>query len=255
LSAAAQDNQAESRKIFKWFEEYLEISSLEFNLDQHNTMLTSGIAEGDPGFKEALLLMLKTADPSIEDIEVSEREESPIPENVFQAMETGFREFIQQGFKYKVSFLHKAEDRIIKLPLSSESKGLQKIYSLAAKIIFALKRGEILVIDELESSMHPHLARLIVGLFQDRETNPGGAQIIFTTHDTNLLDQTLLRRDQIWFVEKRGCQSTLYSLLEFSPRKDESLENGYLLGRYGAIPALGMKDNWLSQFRVPEDAA
>ncbi|WP_445501302.1 AAA family ATPase [Microvirga sp. G4-2] len=255
LSAAAQDNQAESRAIFEWFEEFLEIPEMDVNLDYYNSALTSRLAEGHQDFKEALLAMLKTADPSIEDLEVSEREGVPIPETVFQAMDTRMQSFLQEGFKYNVSFIHKDEGRLITLPLSAESKGLQKIYSLAAKILFALKRGEVLIIDELEASMHPHLARLIVDLFQNRETNTGGAQIIFTTHDTNLLDQTLLRRDQIWFVEKGGCRSTLYSLLEFSPRKDESLENGYLLGRYGAIPALGMKDNWLSRLRVPEDAA
>ena len=77
-------------------------------------------------------------------------------------------------------------------------------------------------------------------MFQSRETNPNGAQLVFNTHDTSILGTGLLRRDQVWFLEKdQGGVSHIYSLLEFSPRKDESLEKGYLKGRYGAIPFLG----------------
>jgi uncharacterized protein len=102
-----------------------------------------------------------------------------------------------------------------------------------------LENGWTLFVDELDASLHPLLVRYIVELFHNRKINPKGAQLIFNTHDTTLMDGSLFRRDQIWFVEKdrQGC-SHLYPLLDYSPRKDEALAKGYLLGRYGAIPFL-----------------
>ena len=100
----------------------------------------------------------------------------------------------------------------------------------------------MLVVDELDSSLHPHLVQELVQLFHDPQHNPHGAQLIFTTHDTFLLDVAgLFRRDQIWFTEKQADQSSrLYSLWDqFSPRKNESLGRAYLQGRYGAVPILG----------------
>jgi AAA15 family ATPase/GTPase len=103
-----------------------------------------------------------------------------------------------------------------------------------------LMKGLTLVIDELDTSLHTLLVRELVRLFHQPDVNTGGAQLIFTTHDTSLLDAPdLFRRDQVWFVEKDKDQaSTLVALAEFSPRKNEALERGYLIGRYGGIPFL-----------------
>ena len=94
--------------------------------------------------------------------------------------------------------------------------------------------------DELDASLHPLLVRYLVEMFHNPQINPKGAQLIFNTHDTTLMDCNLFRRDQVWFVEKdrQGC-SHLYPLLDYSPRRDEALTKGYLLCRYGAIPFLG----------------
>ena len=88
--------------------------------------------------------------------------------------------------------------------------------------------------------MHPYIVKYIVELFNDTDLNKNNAQLIFNTHDTNLLDLELLRRDQIWFTEKNpeNGESTLYALDDFSIRKSENVEKGYLLGRYGAVPFL-----------------
>ncbi len=101
-----------------------------------------------------------------------------------------------------------------------------------------------MLVDELESSLHPSLGLAIVKMFNSPKTNPKNAQILFTTHDTNLLGTTLgeppLRRDQVWFTEKdKEGASKLYPLTDYKPRKAENLERGYLQGRYGAIPFLG----------------
>lgn len=126
-----------------------------------------------------------------------------------------------------------------------ESEGTQQVISLSGPLFFALKNGTLLLVDELDVRLHPMLTRSIVKLFMSRNTNPNGAQLICTTHDTNLLDLAYLRRDQIWFTEKDRTESSdLYSLVEFRDgrgvkvRNDRSIEKDYIEGRYGAIPFL-----------------
>jgi AAA15 family ATPase/GTPase len=95
----------------------------------------------------------------------------------------------------------------------------------------------VICVDELDSSLHPLIAIEIMRLFENRAQNPKGGQLIFNTHDTNLLNTGVLRRDQIWFTEKDSKgESHLYPLTDFKPRREENLESGYLQGRYGAIP-------------------
>ena len=124
--------------------------------------------------------------------------------------------------------------------LMDESNGTRNLLFLAGPVLDILRKGLTLVIDELDTSLHTLLLRELVRLFHRPEVNTGGAQLIFTTHDTSLLDAPdLFRRDQVWFVEKDRDQATaLVGLSEFSPRKNEALERGYLLGRYGGVPFL-----------------
>lgn len=130
------------------------------------------------------------------------------------------------------------------LPLEEESSGTRTLFRLGLPILETLRNGGILLVDELEASLHPSLAQQIVHQFNDPATNSRNAQLIFTTHDTNLLGTTLgepeVRRDQVWLTEKDTEGATvLYPLTDFKPRKAENLERGYLQGRYGAIPFLG----------------
>ena len=124
--------------------------------------------------------------------------------------------------------------------IADESDGTQKIFALAGPWIDTLENGYVLVIDELHDHLHPLMVKFLINLFHCRETNPKNAQLIFTTHDTSILNQEVFRRDQIWFCEKDKDQSSkLYPLTDFSPRKGvENLERGYLIGRYGALPYL-----------------
>lgn len=135
-------------------------------------------------------------------------------------------------------FNHKTEKGNATLELHEESLGTQRLFALSGPILEILKKGKVLIFDELDSSLHALLAKKLVDLFHSG-TNSNGAQLVFTTHDTALLQNDLLRRDQIWFIEKDNDQSSkLYPLTDFSPRKGESLEKGYLIGRYGAVPFL-----------------
>ena len=135
----------------------------------------------------------------------------------------------------------KDEPQQYPLLLEHESAGTQRFFSRIGPWIRTMQRGGILIVDELDTSLHPLLTRRLVEMMQDPSINTQGAQLIFTTHDVMLLDLALLRRDQIWFTEKNPdtAATDLFSLWEFSPRKNENIRKGYLQGRFGAIPFLG----------------
>ncbi|MCF7963130.1 MAG: ATP-binding protein [Pirellula sp.] len=145
---------------------------------------------------------------------------------------------------FRVSLQHQANDEESWIDLEEESQGTKTLFHMATPIFATLASGGLLVVDELESSLHPLLGQAIAQMFNCPKTNALNAQILFTTHDTNLIGTTLgepvLRRDQIWLTEKDKSGATkLYPLTSFHPRKAENLERGYLQGRYGAIPFLG----------------
>jgi uncharacterized protein len=121
--------------------------------------------------------------------------------------------------------------------LGNESDGTRKIFMLASILLYTLKNGSILVVDEFDARWHPLMGRAIVKLFNSNETNPKNAQLILMTHDTNLLSNKIFRRDQIWFTEKdRYGATTLRSLAEYRVRNDASYGSDYITGKYGAIP-------------------
>ena len=125
----------------------------------------------------------------------------------------------------------------------NESDGTQKLFALAGPLLHALNEGEVLLIDELDSRLHPLVTLAIIRLFSEVESNSKNAQLIFVTHDTNLLDKSLFRRDQIWFTEKNRYGATsLYSLAEFKIRNDASFGSDYIKGKYGAIPFIESLD-------------
>lgn len=123
---------------------------------------------------------------------------------------------------------------------TQESAGTQKIFRLAGSLVDVLKNGKIFIIDELDVRLHPLITCAIIKLFNSNITNSKNAQLVFTTHDTNLLDHDIFRRDQIWFTEKdaQGA-SYMHSLVEYKIRNDAAFEKNYIQGRYGAIPFIG----------------
>lgn len=152
---------------------------------------------------------------------------------------------------YEVKTVHKKydkgkqhSDRVIFSMDSDESSGTRKFFALAGPIIQALETGSILVVDELDSKLHPKLVLKIAELFNSVSTNPRNSQLIFNTQSTHLLSSDLFRRDQVWFVEKNRFEvSKLYSLVEIKVRRTDKFENDYLDGRYGGMPFLGEFDD------------
>lgn len=127
--------------------------------------------------------------------------------------------------------------------LSNESEGTNKLFDMLFVILFALQNGSLLAFDEFDCKLHPLITAYIIQLFNNPKANTGHGQLIFATHDSNLLSAKCLRRDEVWFVEKDKQEtSDLYSLVEFKDadgvkvRNDRSFEKDYIKGRYGAIP-------------------
>ena len=191
--------------------------------------------ETNPDYlKDFAIDFLQKADFNIEDYQISQID---VPGEFLTAIPEFITKTLPDKPKaYQVLFKHKNSDNY--LSIDEESLGTQMIFAFIPFLADSLKNKKVLIIDELDKSLHPFLVQYIVEIFNDAEINKNGSQLIFNTHDTNLLDLNILRRDQILFTEKNSetGESDLYSLSDFSVRKQENVEKGYMLGRYGAVP-------------------
>jgi AAA15 family ATPase/GTPase len=235
LSAAATFKHPMLIAPYTWFEDKLE------GTQGHLAFLGGGF---DEDFHAQISALLRMGDVGISDYVITEIPATP--RDVSEGQTRRGRRLTKknaEGDKVDiiVEMLHSTPGgESVGLRLDDESYGTIGLFFSATPLLRALNQGQVLFVDELDASKHPLLVRALVELFHNPEINKKNAQLIFNTHDTSLLDQTLFRRDQIWFTEKDGTgTSHLYSLLEYSPRKSESLAKGYLQGRYGAIPFLG----------------
>ncbi|MBQ1614465.1 MAG: ATP-binding protein [Selenomonas sp.] len=217
-------NNPLTENAFMWF-----VTRLLNAHDEDNLYTTSieAVLQGNDS-KSRLLQEMMTADLGLENSEVIER-----------------------GGKKQIVTYHRIGDgtkgnEVYALLLEQESAGTQFFFSRIGLWLKALSQGGVIAIDEIETSLHPLLTRHLVEMVQDHNINRNHAQLIFTTHDVGLLERTLLRRDQIWFVEKndKSLESEVFALTEFSPRKTENIAKGYLQGRYGAIPFIGEELLW-----------
>lgn len=190
-----------------------------------------------------------SADISISDFEIKEKKlkdnKDPIIDSILSAITKNNAEVMEQianSNVYNVNVSHKVsngvEEENFVLDLQEESLGTIHMFELSPVLYYVLKNGITFFIDEIDRSLHPMLVRYIVSLFLDSEANSNNAQLIANTHDTNLLDLDLLRRDEIWFAERdfKTGKTVIYPLTDFSPRKNENIEKAYLLGRFGAVP-------------------
>ena len=149
-----------------------------------------------------------------------------------------FREL--KATAYHPGIKQSGEHSYFPLTLDDESDGTRQLMALAPDIEHALQTGGVLLIDEIDTALHPLLVQYILAKFQSKQSNPLGAQLIFTTHDTELLSMELLRKDQLYFVDKDPFSgiSELYSISDLGTRTSENIRKSYLLGKYGAIPSL-----------------
>ena len=232
LSMAVQLNSEQLRPLFDWFQQHLviinEVAPLAPQFSVH--MLQQQTQ------RKAICDFLTAADISIADIDVvTHKSTGQVVRFDIAVGQTEVRtEEIEES---QLRFHHVTEQGKAIFDLADESNGTRNLLFLAGPILDILNKGLTLVIDELDTSLHTLLVRELVRLFHQINANQHGAQLIFTTHDTSLLDaRDLFRRDQIWLVEKDQDQaSSLVSLSEFSPRKNEAFERVYLMGRYVVV--------------------
>ncbi|MDP8567830.1 AAA family ATPase [Methylophilus aquaticus] len=230
LSTAAQLNSELLGPLFRWLAGQIIYFNAGFSPAPD---YTTSLLQTDQG-RQSVRDFLASADISIE--EITSVAQKGVTQNIVFGPE-GTKVSMDENEIIMPKFIHKTASGSATFELHEESGGTQRLYMLAAPIFDVLNQGRILIVDELDSSLHPILVRSLIKLFHHKETNPKNAQLLFTTHDTSLLDKSLLRKDQIWFIEKNKDQaSTLTSLADFSPRETEAWEKGYLIGRYGAIP-------------------
>ena len=139
----------------------------------------------------------------------------------------------------KLIAVHQSGGDSVRWSFEEESLGTQRLFSLINKVVLCLDAGTLILEDELGSNIHPHVSEEIVRLFQSPVTNPRRTQLVFFSHDTTLQQRNLLRRDQIWFTEKRPDGGTeLYPLTDFKPPRKLAIDKAYLDGRFGAVPIL-----------------
>ena len=244
LSAAAQNNHASLMPVFRHFAAWrvsLMRPSGVPRLALSALARTLGAEAAEPD-RDGIMRLLREADTGILDVKVESHDAEP-PD--LELGDTQLAAGTPRHGPPAIFFRHRSADEARAwLPLAAESAGTIALLELAPRILHTLRTGGLLCVDELEASLHPALALNIVKMFNDPAHNTNNAQLVFTTHDANLLgsvsEEPALRRDQVWFTEKDDAGRThLYPLTDFHPRKEENLERGYLQGRYGAVPFLG----------------
>lgn len=175
--------------------------------------------------------------------------------NLLRLLDTGVTDMRMVHPDDEFWVTHRTKTGDVNWPLREESLGTQSLVGLIFRIINALDTNTPVLVDELGSNVHPNITSDIVRLFQSRKTNPKRAQLLFTSHDNTLLSGSLLRRDQVWFTQKRLDGSTeLYPLTAFRPRNDLALDRAYLDGRLEAVPILPRTEDLLEGV-MPEAVA
>lgn len=259
LSMCDMLNIEEAKSILLWFKNFNMVNGLD---TQEEEMQTVSLWE-DSTYKEKIKKYLELLCLNIVDIDITTKEfdNADLPDDMPKRMKNQVSKQLKGAISYSVLAKHQTynKDGTIadKPPISwkwdeRESSGAQKAFDLSGPVIWALHNGGVLIVDEIEAKMHPIMTMSTIDLFLNKESNPQNAQLIFATHDTNLLTYSSLRRDQICFTEKNEWQSTeLYSLSDFvyfqekdgtilgeKERPDIDKEKRYFEGRYKAIPIL-----------------
>ena len=236
LSRCMQSNNEQLKPVFEWFSKRLRVVPRPDALRSDFTVKKCQ----DPLSQAEVLGFLNAADLSIDGIRLEHRpfNSDMLPPNMSEAM----RQELTASLKGKELTSLKFQRRdgktgeIVEFEEEEESDGTRALFAFAGPWLDVMKHSRVLVVDELDSSLHPLVVRHLVSLLLHADSQ---AQLLFTTHDTTLLSQKLLRRDQVWFVEKNDArEARLYPLSDFSPRENEAVERGYLNGRYGGIPNL-----------------
>lgn len=261
LSTCAQFNVTVSMVIKEWFRKRFNILS---GLDDDTIHYTAGQYIHNADMHNRIIEFIKLIDLGINDIKIKESDVENIPETINQFVDAisknpnVIKSEITDIKKIEILSEHKRYDHeewidTLQTPFGIESLGTKKIFALLGPWFDTILNGGTLLIDEFGASFHTKLSFELIKIFQSALNKE--AQLIITTHDTNLLRGELFRRDQVWFAEKNEFGvSDIYSLVEYkinqanSVRNDATFNKDYLLGKYGAIPYFGNISQFLSDF-------
>ncbi|WP_415853880.1 AAA family ATPase [Sinomonas sp. G460-2] len=262
LSIAAQLGNETVLAAYNWIVTQLRTyDAREYGAEHMHIM---DMIDEEPGIAEQLADVLSRADLGIRDLQIVDRDVSRDDmERVLGLVrelmgssesESERDEEFAERFSRTLQLTHTGTDGAVPFPLSWESEGTRALLSFASIALKALNSGSTIVVDEIDSSLHPLLVAELLSLFAREETNPRQAQLIVTTHDVTLLNAAghgdgLLKRDQIWLTEKGpDGAASLVALSEYrTPRASENLARGYLTGRYGGIPMLSVFEGFASR--------
>jgi AAA15 family ATPase/GTPase len=243
LSAAAQNNHELLSPVYKWFVDRVRTVAGNREIVLQETLQMCD----NENIKKVVGQMLAQVDLGVLEIEVKQK---PIEDESVRRILSFVWDTLSESAAGKrlappttlpeISFVHRGMSAPVTFAKEDESAGTIAYLALLGPALSSLAQGDLLLVDELDASLHPLLAIELVKLFNNSQLNAKNGQLLFNTHDTNLLRSDVLRRDQIWFTEKDKAGAThLYPLTDFKPRKAENLQRGYLEGRYGAIPFVG----------------
>lgn len=244
LSVVANFNGEISRKLLRWFT----INFMPIINDEMPDFITTRMLKDNKPQMETFLKVLKKLDLFIDDMKMIPTDIASLP----LELQKKITNIMQKGEKIElppeIRTLHKKYNKnhefesMIEFSLDDqESGGTRRIFAILGPILIALQDGFILSIDELELKLHPLIMEFIIKLFNSSKYNKNNAQLIFTTHNSNLLKNTLLRKDQIWFAQKnKYSETSLYSLNDFKDVRtnETSFDKNYLEGRYGGVPLI-----------------
>ncbi|MDR2115362.1 MAG: ATP-binding protein [Planctomycetaceae bacterium] len=241
LSKSADDKHSQLTNVYNWFTQ--KVKRLNFAGGRLIPVYTMEAMKKSQIQHEKVISLLQNADFDIISGQVNEKELSDddiqnLPPPLLAMFCQTQTKNNKSSFKsLSLSFVHRGNENSVEMDFEAEeSEGTKRYFALLGPWLDVLENGDILFVDELETCLHPLLLVELIKLFRS-PNNRNGAQLIFTTHNPLLLDETILRHDQIWFTEKQqNGETNLYPLTEFAPRKGEALVKGYLAGRYGGIP-------------------
>ena len=241
LSIFGASNNEHTLLLFDWWQRNLRVASA--GNRWLRAAFTADVATEDES-RSRVLGLLQAADRTAVDIKVVPPDADTLDRlrkiaRILGTDDEGDEDVLVES---ELQLVHRGGERTVAFDPEYESQGTRVWIGLVGPVLDALASGSVLLVDEVDASLHPHLVARLVDLFQDPKTNPHCAQLVFNAHDTTILGNPeghALGRDQIWFTEKNedgDCH--LYSLSDFRPRRDESIQRGYLSGRYGGIPEL-----------------
>lgn len=275
LSTCDMLNVDEAKRIMQWFKHFSMVDGLNTEIEEIQTVELWKNKE----YREKIRQYLASLNLNLVDVDVTTKdfEESELPDDIPKSIKSRLAKTLKGKQSYTVFAKHRIYDAEAK-PTDKmhtwkwedrESSGAKKAFQLSGPVLWALANGGVLIIDEIEAKLHPIMTLNTIDVFLDKESNPNNAQLIFATHDTNLLSYSKLRRDQIYFAEKNNWESTeIFSLSDFvyfgeksgefkseKERPDTDKEKRYFEGRYGAIPALGHFQKFIrkTQWQKEED--